>query len=135
MARFPFPLATATLLAVPGVALAQFVIQQRIVVRVQRAPLPVKQIRWVEKKGPKCIQLNTLAGALIVEPDAVDLVQEGGERVRARLDDDCPALDFYAGFYLKPTRDGRICAERDAVRSRSGRQCDIARFRKLVAKR
>ena len=101
----------------PQYQVAQLIVQQQIVIRVQRPGARVRSIRrqstWIEKKGPKCVALDGLAGALILQPDAVDLVLEGGERVRARLDDDCPALDFYAGFYLKPTKDGKVCAGRD----------------------
>lgn len=152
MPDLPLPaVATALLLAGTGAApaaapgdgfpppqyqVAQLMIQQRIVVRVQRPATPAATpIVWTERKGPRCIPLDGMAGALIVQPDAVDLVFEGGQRMRARLDKDCPALDFYAGFYLRPTRDGKICADRDSVRSRSGRACEIDSFRKLVAKR
>lgn len=114
--------------------LSQFMVQQKVVVRVQRA-LPSQPIEWREKKGPKCVPLTGLAGALILKPDAVDLVLAGGDRVRARLDKDCPALNFYSGFYIKPTRDGKVCADRDAVHSRSGRMCAIEGFKRLVAKR
>lgn len=145
----PIPVAAATLLAsVPGAApaqresyaVAQQVVQQ-VIVRLPRLspsaaavamPPPVE---WVEKKGPKCIPLASLAGALVTQPGAIDLVQDGGARVRAQLDRKCPALDFYSGFYIKPTKDGKVCADRDAVRSRAGRQCGIDRFRLLVPKR
>lgn len=149
MLRFPIPCAAAVLLALtPGAVPAQsergpadaVVIRQQVVIRVSRlsdAAIPAAQrpTGWQEKKGPKCVALGALAGALITQPDAVDLVFVGGARTRARLDDDCPALDFYSGFYLRPTRDGKICAGRDAVRARSGRKCGIDRFRRLVAKR
>lgn len=155
MSTLPLPVALAAMLmagvgaapaSMPGDAyppgqyrMAQLVIQQQVVIRVQRpngrTAAPVKPVTWREKKGPKCVALDGLAGALILQPDAVDLVSEGGARVRAHLDDDCPALDFYAGFYLKPTKDGKVCAGRDAVRSRSGRQCQIENFKRLVAQR
>ena len=146
MPKLPVPLAAASLLAaVAGTAptaaaddgalrMAQWTFQQKIVVRVQRA-VPSQPVEWREKKGPKCVPLTGLAGALIVQPDSVDLVLAGGDRLRARLDKDCPALNFSAGFYLKPTRDGRVCADRDAVHSRAGRMCGIDEFRRLVAKR
>ncbi|MES2753635.1 MAG: hypothetical protein V4659_03125 [Pseudomonadota bacterium] len=147
MPRFVFPLAALLLALLPGAGtaradyeIAQLVIQQQVVVRVPRLSvsatlIAAKPVTWVEQKGPKCIALAQLAGALITQADAVDLVSVGGGRVRARLDDDCPALDFYSGFYLKPTKDGRICAGRDAVRSRAGRKCEIDKFRTLVAQR
>lgn len=133
----------------PGVGgveyrVAQLVIRQRVMVRVRRpdpprAPTPLaataKAVRWVEKKGPKCLPLDGFAGAMILQPDAVDLVAYSGARYRVRLDDDCPSLDFYSGFYFKPTSDGKICADRDALRSRSGRMCGIDAFRRLAARR
>ena len=148
MPSLPLPLAAALLLAlVPGGAPAQratyrssqYVIQQQVIVRVprlnSRTPA-VTPVTWKEgKKGPKCIPLASLAGALITQPRSVDLVQLGGSRVRAQIDKRCPSLDFYSGFYLKPTADGMICADRDHVRTRGGRACEIARFRTLVAER
>jgi hypothetical protein len=145
MSNLPVSLAAAGLFAAvsgsapapadaQGYRLAQLTFQQRVVVRVHRAT-PTQPVVWTEKKGPKCVPLAGLAGALIVQPDAVDLVLAGGDRVRARLDKDCPALNFYSGFYIKPTKDGKVCADRDAVHSRSGRLCEIEGFRKLVAKR
>ena len=125
------------------VELAQLTIHQRIIVRVPQVP-PAKagtekrtapQTKWVEKKAPKCIPMGEMAGALITRPDSVDLVMAGGKRLRAHLEDDCPALDFYSGFYLKPTRDGKICEDRDSVRSRSGGQCRIDKFKTLVPHR
>jgi hypothetical protein len=55
------------------------------------------------------------------------------ERVRASFDGNCPALDFYGGFYLK-TQDERVCAKRDSVHSRMGGSCRIERFRRLIPK-
>jgi len=67
--------------------------------------------------------------------DSVDLITAAGRRLRARFDDDCRAIDFYAGFYLKRTVDGMLCAKRDAIRSRSGDFCRIEAFKQLRAKR
>ncbi|HEY0621807.1 hypothetical protein [Sphingomonas sp.] len=124
--------------------LAQVRIQQHFVIRVPRpdsvrrvsapaAPLP--PIAWVEKDSDKCVKIQSLAGATITRPDSVDLFLSGGKRVRARLGNECPALDFYTGFYVKPTKDGMVCAKRDAFRSRSGGECRIKAFRTLVPQR
>jgi hypothetical protein len=125
---------------VDGVDVAQATFRERIIIRIpnvlmRRArPDPTQPVRWAEKKGPKCIAVDQLAGAA-VGGDTVDLMLRGGNRVRARLDGDCPALDFYAGFYLKPSADGLVCAGRDSIRSRSGDSCTISGFKTLVAKR
>ena len=126
-----------------AVRFARVTIHERIVIRVPklRATPPAAPraaittpVTWREKKGPKCIPAQELAGALVVGSD-VDFVVTGGERIRAKLDDDCPTLAFYSGLYIKPAPDGMICADRDAIRSRSGARCSIDRFRTLVAKR
>lgn len=120
--------------------IAQFTIHERLTIRVPRLqqsmpaarmPIPVPP-RWKEKKGPKCIAAADLAGAMISQPGSVDLILTRGDRVRAVLDDDCGPLDYYGGYYLRPASDGRICANRDVIRVRSGRSCPIAKFRKLV---
>jgi hypothetical protein len=88
------------------------------------------EIEWVEHKGPKCIPTSGLRGALLFSAAQVDFVLANRGRVRAVLDEDCPALDFYGGFYLQP-QDDRLCAGRDAVHSRMGGSCTIERFRQL----
>lgn len=135
------PTLSAATAQVDGVALAQLTIHQRIVIRIPRmlgpraaeqsAPAPV---RWNEKKGPKCVALGAIEGAIISGEDSVDLILEDDTRLRARFDDKCPALDFYSGLYMKATPDGMICAERDSIRARSGSACRIDRFKRLVSK-
>ena len=121
-----------------GYAVAQLSIHQRIVIRIPATPgaraIPVPPTRWKEKHGPKCVAVRSLAGAIVNDDDEVDLILQGGARVRAHLDDDCPALRYYSGFYLKPQSDGQVCAKRDDIRSRSGGACRISSFRALVAK-
>lgn len=131
--------APALAAAAPQVELAQLTIRQRLIVRVPSMPppriTPARPIEWKEKKGPSCIPVAELGGAIVTARDRIDLVLRGGRRVRAEFDDDCRGLDFYRGFYLKPAADGMVCAGRDVVRSRSGAKCPVERFRKLVPKR
>ena len=134
--------ATSSLAVAPPRAASGFVqlrIQQRVIVRVPRlatpslpVPLPREPLAWREKRGPSCVPMNLLAGAAVTQADAVDLYLRGGQRLRARLDKNCPALDYYHGFYVVPAKDGQICADRDVIRTRSGGQCEITKFRKLV---
>lgn len=135
----PAPTAARPGMAGMPVRVAQIRVQQYVVIRVPRpgrainASVPaLPPINWVERRGERCVPLNRLAGAAITRADSVDLVLTGGRRLRARLGNRCPSLDFYSGFYLRPTADGLICADRDAIRSRSGGECRIDRFRTLV---
>lgn len=108
------------------------VVEDQLIIRVPVRPQPAP-IEWVEHRGPKCIPSNAIRGAFLSGNDHVDFLMDGRRLLRAQLDEDCPALDFYEGFYLSP-QDDRICAERDVIRSRIGSTCGIQRFRKLVPK-
>lgn len=129
---------------IDGSSWAQVTVRERVVIRVPRmsvramavGPRPaLPPITWVEKKAEQCVRADALAGAAVTRADSVDLVLVGGKRVRARFERRCPALDFYSGFYMKGTRDGMICADRDVIRSRSGGECRIDAFKSLVPAR
>ena len=105
---------------------------ERIIIRVPRLSVPPPQpVVWKESRGPKCINPNELAGWIVSQPSQVDLVLTDKHRVRAHLTDECELLDFYSGFYLKPAADGKVCAGRDVIRTRSGRSCGIQSYRTL----
>lgn len=127
--------ASAPLTPAFGEPQGQVSITGRIVIRVESRvrTVPVAP-RWIEKSGPKCVVANQLAGAIVNGTDSVDLVMKGGARIRAELDDDCTALGYYGGFYLKTAADGQVCAQRDTIRTRSGDKCAISKFKRLVAK-
>lgn len=116
---------------------AQMMIREQIIVRVpsrmrKAAPPRSSQIEWVESRGPKCVSAKSIAGASLLGPDSVDLILRNNSRIRAKLESSCPALDYYYGFYISPHRDGKICADRDTIRSRMGGQCEIQRFKTLT---
>lgn len=117
------------------VVFAQLTIQQRVIIRVPTQPIPLAPpVRLKEKDGPKCIDAAALAGAQVSD-EGVDLLLRGGSRLRAKLGSECPALNYYSGFYVRPGRDGQICADRDSIRTRAGGACEIERFRLLVPRK
>ena len=107
------------------------VIHDEVIFRIPVRPRPSLPIEWVERKGPKCIPANMLAGAILSGPSSIDFVLRNRQRVRAKMDSDCPALDFYGQFYLQPD-DEFVCAKRETIRSRVGGSCQIEKFRTLV---
>lgn len=129
------PLLLGILAAQPGLvgqSVTRLVGQDETILRVPVQPRPLMpQFEWHEKKGPKCFPVAMVKRALLSGPQQVDFVLGGNRRVRAHLDEDCPALDFYSGLYLQ-LQDDRLCAGRDAIRSRMGGSCTIDRFRLLV---
>ena len=120
--------------AMVGQSVTRLVIQDEVILRVPVQPhslLP--EIEWKERKGPKCVPTAVIRRALLSGSEQVDFVLAGRGRIRAELEENCPALDFYNGFYLQP-EDDRICAGRDAIHSRMGGSCTIERFKQLVPK-
>jgi hypothetical protein len=130
-----FPLLLGLFATQPGLvgqSVTRLVIQNEIILRVPVLPRPViAQIEWQERDGPKCFPASVIRRAVLSGEDRVDFILAGRGRVRAELDEDCPALDFYGGFYLQP-QDQRLCAGRDAIHSRMGGSCTIERFQQLV---
>jgi len=88
-------------------------------------------VTWEEERGPRCIPARQIAHAALMRQQSFDLILRDRTRLRARLERRCPALDYYVSFYISPTRDGLICADRDSIRSRAGGECKIDRFRTL----
>jgi hypothetical protein len=117
-------------------ASAQVAVRHQIIVRVQQGtreapPSGAQPVEWREERGPRCVPATRILGATMLGPRSVDLILRDNSRVRARLERRCPALDYYHGFYVVQTEDGQICADRDAIRSRMGGECQIDQFRSL----
>jgi len=123
-----------------GGAQGTITLHQQIIIRVAPGAVPAGAgvsplVRWEEHRGPRCIAARQILGAAHLSQNSVDLVFRDNSRVRARLGGRCPALDFYSGFYVPMSADGQICADRDSIRSRTGGECQIERFRTLTAER
>lgn len=118
-----------------GQSVTRLVVQDEVILRVPIQPHSLMpDIEWIEHKGPKCIPVAAVRRALLSGDAQVDFILAAGSgRIRARLDEDCPALDFYRGFYLQP-QDDQLCAGRDAIYSRMGGSCTIQRFKQLTPK-
>jgi hypothetical protein len=115
-------------------SVSRLIVQDELILRVPVQPRPVMpRIDWKEHKGPKCVPVADIRRAFLSGEEQVDFVLSDRTRVRAQFNEDCPALDFYGGFYLQP-EDDRLCARRDAIHSRMGGSCRIERF-KLLAPR
>lgn len=141
-------------LAMPGIELEpssywQVVIERRVIIRVpaRRSPIanfsaspeaasgrapPPLPIVWKEKKAPKCVAMKAILGMQAVQRDSIDLITRQNQRLRAQLNRGCRALDFYSGFYMKASEDGRLCEDRDSIHARSGAECEVDKFRLMV---
>ena len=108
----------------------RMIIRDELILRIPVRRRLSPAIEWKESKGPRCLDTSWLAGAMYSGPSSIDFVLRDRRRFRAHMDSECPAIDFYGGFYLQPD-DERLCAKRDFIRSRVGGSCRIERFRRL----
>lgn len=142
---------SATIVEVPGVSAGeahyyQLVIERRLIIRIPARPSSLTSfsageaagrarpapIVWRETKAPKCVAVRSLIGIQAVQSDSIDMITRENQRLRAKLKRGCRAQDFYSGFYMRASKDGRLCADRDALQSRSGAECEVERFRLMV---
>lgn len=124
---------------------AQVRIEKRVIIRVPRRrpalTMPLADIQrnssppvYEEKKIGKCLPMTNILGVQLYEGRELDLITKDRKRIRARLEKKCQARSFYSGFYMEKSGDGKICADRDILHSRTGSKCEIDRFRELVRK-
>lgn len=87
--------------------------------------------RLVERKAGKCLDSARIRGVSDRGDHLLMLMRDRSMMV-ARLEKGCSPRDFYRGFYVERSDDGKICVKRDRIMSRSGAKCQIDRFSELV---
>lgn len=135
-------IASATMIDQPP--LFQVRIEQRIILRVPRrngrtdvidmlAPVvPQRETRFRVRKIGKCVVMHDVAGVQVLNDDSLVLFLRDRRLVRAELEKACHARDFYQGFYMVKSEDGRLCADREVLQARSGSKCEIDELRELI---
>lgn len=119
-------------------------IEQHTIIRIAPRPappqatllmdLPRGQIagRFAERSIGRCLPAAGIAGVQIDRSDRLILFMRDRRIISAQLERACRARDFYSGFYVDRSSDGRICVDRDTLQSRSGTNCKLTRIRQLV---
>lgn len=118
-------------------------IEQRLTVRIAPrslsrellADLPAAPLasRFKERKVGKCLTVKGIAGVQIGGDNKLLLFMRDQRLIGASLEKACAARDFYSGFYVDRGGDGKLCVNRDMIRSRSGMTCTVTKLRQLVA--
>lgn len=88
--------------------------------------------RLTERNAGKCLPVGGIAGVQVDRSDRLILFMRDRRVMSAQLERACRARDFYSGFYVDRSSDGRICVDRDTLQSRSGTNCKLIRIRQLV---
>ncbi|MEM1194859.1 MAG: hypothetical protein AAGH57_02045 [Pseudomonadota bacterium] len=125
-----------------GVVFGQIRLQRRVFIRISPrgisnrrnmlAQLPVRTRRYKERKAERCVRIGQIAGVETGHGNRLLLFLEDAEIMSVSLEKACRAKDFYSGFYVDQTEDGKMCAKRDTLQSRNGARCDVERIMELV---
>jgi hypothetical protein len=119
-------------------------IEQRVVVRITPQPpaarqnlladLPQRELapRFEERGKEKCVALEGIAGVQTGSGNRLVLFLRDRRMISVNLEKSCRARDFYSGFYVEKSKDGRLCVERDKLQSRTGARCEVEAMRQLV---
>lgn len=125
----------------------QIRIEQRVVVRIAPQPpaarqnmladLPQRAVapRFEEARKEKCVPLEGIAGVQTGSGNRLVLFLRDQRMISVNLEKSCRARDFYSGFYVEKNKDGRLCADRDKLQSRTGVLCEVEAMRQLVEAR
>lgn len=119
-------------------------IEQRVLIRITPRPpaarqnlladLPQREIatRFEERRKEKCLPLEGIAGVQTGSGNRLVLYLRDQRMISVSLEKACRARDFYSGFYVEKSKDGRLCVERDKLQSRTGARCEVEAMRQLV---
>lgn len=128
--------------------MAQVRIEQRIIIRVPRQslsrsslmadlPPPRRTLRpeppkFERRKVGKCLAMRDVSGVRVINDDMLVLFMRDQRMIEAELEKSCSAREFYQGFYMERSGDGRLCVDRDLLQARSGSKCEVNKLRQLV---
>lgn len=119
-------------------------IEQRVVVRIAPQPSAARQsllaelqrrpdsVRFEEGSKEKCVPMSGIAGVQTGSGNRLVLYLRDRRMISVNLEKSCRARDFYSGFYVEQSKDGRLCVDRDRLQSRTGARCEVDTMRQLV---
>lgn len=91
--------------------------------------------RYEERDMGDCVPADAIAGVQPERGNRLLLFMRGRRIVTAELERTCRAMDFYSGFYIARSKDGKVCVNRDKLQSRSGMKCGLTRMHELIPMR
>ena len=122
-------------------------VTQRVVIRITARPqasrenllaqLPREPVRahFEERRMGDCVTIQSIAGVQPGPENRLIFYMRDQTMVSAALAKECSARQFYSGFYVERSEDGKLCVKRDMLQSRAGASCAVSRLRQLVAVR
>ncbi len=88
--------------------------------------------KFERRKVGKCLAMRDVTGVRVINDDMLVLFMRDQRMIEAELERSCSAREFYQGFYMERSGDGRLCVDRDLLQARSGSKCEVNKLRQLV---
>lgn len=122
-------------------------VTQRVVIRITARPqagrenlvadLPREPVKahLEERRMGDCVPIEAIARVQPGPENRLIFYMRDRTLVSAALARECSARQFYSGFYVERSDDGKLCVKRDMLQSRAGASCAVSRLRQLVAVR
>ena len=104
-----------------------------MIIRIAPSAQTQRPQRIQQVPSGACVPIDSIAGVRPAEGNTLLLFMRDNRVLRAELNRQCNAQDFYPGFYLERSEDGRLCQSRDWLQSRAGANCQITSFNRLTA--
>lgn len=121
-------------------------VEGRVILRISPRPAPSNDdllrellpdnrpepfVRMVERPAGRCVAMRDIAG-VSDRGNRLILFLRDNRILMAELEKACSPRDFYRGFYLERSEDGKMCAQRDTLMSRAGAKCALKGLTELV---
>lgn len=87
-----------------------------------------------EPENVQCISIDDIRDAVIRNDRTIHLRMRGRVYYEMRLQNNCPGLSFYDGFYYRTTPNRQLCGGLDVIMARSGSRCPIESFQRIDQK-
>ena len=93
--------------------------------------LPLSDAAPPEDTQVQCISIDDIRDSVIRNDRTIHLRMRGNLYYEMRLQNTCPGLSFYDGFYYRTTPNRQLCGGLDMIMARSGSRCPIESFTRI----
>lgn len=93
--------------------------------------MPLSDAAPPEDAQVQCISIDDIRDSIIRNDRTIHLRLRGNLYYEMRLQNTCPGLSFYDGFYYRTTPNRQLCGGLDMIMARSGSRCPIESFTRI----
>lgn len=119
-------------------------VEQRTTIRIISRPGPMLPDPWFaegrriapprlrERRIGNCLPAGGIVGMGANADRQLIFYMRDQRVVSAMLERTCNVRDFYSGFYMARSADGKLCVNRDTLQARNGANCKVKAIREVI---